>query len=141
MKAFVLISLAAIMVGVTGCKSDDPVEGLNEDRVDTTRSAIQSTVPDAALRGKMIAVVGQFEVDLNQIGDSIKQTRAAILKANAEYTTDRATLEKMYAKLGDDVRQLGRVLRDRNMELRELCTAEQWDDIADDNDPLVNFVF
>jgi hypothetical protein len=141
MKVFVLISLAAIMVGVAGCKSDDPVEGLNEKRVDATRSAIQSTVPDADLRGKMLAVMDQYEQELRQIEASIKNTREEIVKANADYSTDRATLEGMYAQLGEDVRQMGHVFRDRNFELRKLCTAEQWDKIADDNDALVNFTF
>jgi hypothetical protein len=141
MKVFVLISLAAIMVGLTGCKSDDPVEGLNEERVDATRSAIQSTVPDATLRKELLAVVDQYERELNQVAASIKDTRAAIVKANADYTTERTTLEGMYAQLGEDVRKMGDVLRDHNFELRKLCTAEQWKQIADDNDTLVNFTF
>jgi hypothetical protein len=141
MKVFVLISLAAIMVGLAGCKSNDPAEGLNEKRVDATRSAIQSAVPDAALRKEMLAVVDQYDRELKQVAASIKKTRAAIVKANADYATERATLEGMYAQLGEEVRQMGHVLRDHNFELRKLCTAEQWKQIADDNDTLVNFTF
>jgi hypothetical protein len=141
MKVFFLVALAAFMAGMVGCKSNDAVEGLNEKRVNATRSAIQSTIPDAALRGKMMAVLDQYELELKQIEDSIKKTRTAIVTANADYATDRATLEGLYAQLAENVRQMGHVFRDRNFQLRKLCTPEQWDDLADDNDTLVEFVF
>jgi hypothetical protein len=141
MKVFFLVALAAFMAGMVGCKSNDAVEGMNEKRINATRSAIKSTIPDAARREKMLAVVDQFELQLTQMAASIKNTRTAIVRANADYATDRATLEGLYAQLGDNVRQLGHVFRDRNFQLRKLCTAEQWDDLADNDDTLVEFAF
>lgn len=83
----------------------------------------------------------RFEMDLNKIQGSITKLRADIVTANEDYATERETLEKMYAQLGEQVRLLGNTFRDRNFELRKLCSSSDWKAIADDNDALVNFVF
>ena len=89
----------------------------------------------------MLAVVDAFESDVKTIESSIHDIRKEIVEANADYNTERATLEAMYAELGKQARRLGNVLRDRNFELRDLCSADEWKKIAGSNDPLAEFVF
>ena len=141
MKIVHLGLIATLLICLSGCKSTAPEAGFNEERASETRSAIQASIADPARSAQMLKVMDRFESELDQIGTSIKKIRADIVTANADYATERETLEKMYAQLGEQVRLLGNTFRDRNFELRKLCSAEDWKSIADLNDALVNFVF
>ena len=141
MKTVHLGLITTLLICLSGCKSTEPEAGFNEERASETREAIQASITDPAQSAQLLKVMDRFELELNQIGASIQKLRADIVTANADYTTDRETLEKMYAQLGEQVRLLGNTFRDRNFELRKLYSAEEWKSIADLNDELVNFVF
>ena len=141
MKIIPLGLIATLLMCLSGCKSDAPKTGVNDERTTETRKAIQASITDSEQAAEMLKVMDRFEMDLNKIQASIKKIRDEIVTANMDYATERETLEKMYAQLGEQVRLLGNTFRDRNFELRKRCSAEDWKSIADQDGALVNFVF
>ena len=140
MKKFLLFWMAIMLLSLAGCKSDK-TPGLSVERTKETRDAIRSNIDDPARMASMLAVMDAFESDVKTIESSIHDIRNEIVEANADYKTERATLEAMYAELGKQALMLGNVFRDRNFELRDLCSADEWKKIAGSNDPLAEFVF
>ena len=140
MKRFLLFCMAIMLLSLAGCKSAK-TPGLSVERTTETRDAIRTTVDDPARVESMLAVMDAFESDVVTIESEIQDIRKEIVEANADYHTERATLEAMYAELGNQALKLGNVLRDRTFELRDLCSADEWKKIAGSDDPLAEFVF
>lgn len=135
-----ILCVVTVLVCLVGCKTDEKA-GLQEDRTNKTIKAIQSSIDDPARAKKMVAVVEAFVKDVHGIETEIKELRAKAVEANADYGTSRADLEKIYARLGGEVTKLGDTLKARSLEVRKLCTAEEWKKITASNDDLIEFKF
>lgn len=140
MKMFFAIGMTTMLLSAAGCKSTSN-PGLSSERTDETTSAIRKVVDDPTRMASMLAVTDAFESDIKTIEASIHEIRQEIVAANADYNTERATLEAMYVKLGNQARALGNVFRDRNFELRALSSSAEWEKIAGSNTSLTKFAF
>ena len=140
MKYLGILGLVTMLAMLVGCKST-PKAGLSEDRVEQTRQAITKSVSDPAKSAKMLKVIDRFDLAMNDNVKNIRQIREEIVKLNMDYTVERSVLEQKYALLEDQVRVVGHTLRDHSLELRSLCSADQWDAIADSDGAVVDFVF
>jgi hypothetical protein len=139
MKRLLLCSIAALL-SLSGCKSNDSV-GLNKGPAAKTRETITSTISDPARVTSMLAVMDAYQSDTAMTTATIKKIRQQIVDASADYSTTRKALEKLYSQLNTQVTALGNTFRDRNFELRKLCSADEWRSIAAGNKALVEFRF
>lgn len=139
-ERMVAVCLLLAFGGVVGCKSNDTF-GVNTNRVETTRSAIESIIPESDRREVMLAIVVSFEKSVMAIETEALDVREQIIEANRDYDTTREELEVLYARLGELVVELGDTAKVNSLALRELCSEEEWKRIADDKSVLVEFKF
>ena len=136
-----MFCLALALASLTGCKSTDQQLGLNPERVDKTRAAIASEIPDAERQQAMLAVVADFEAEAQSIVDEVTVLRSKIVEANRDYETPREQLQKLYDGLGVQLERLGNTTKVHSLKLRTLCSEEEWEMIFDHDDDAVEFNF
>ena len=136
-----VLGLMLIIGTLAGCKSADDSLGLNPDRLDKTRSAIQSKIPDAERSQSMLAVVDAFAAEAHKIIEDTKVIRLRIMEANQNYDTTREQLQDMYDELGVQIERLGNLTKEHSLKLRTLCSEEEWEEIFDHDDEAIEFKF
>lgn len=139
-KLLWMLAAALLLAGLYGCKSKD-VFGLNLERVDETRAVIQSEIPDAKRAADMLAVVDAYEADAKAIINDVKATRVEIVEANRKYDTTREDLQKLYDQLSEKLAALAESAKQNSLKLRTLCSEEEWEDIFDHDDRMLNFTY
>ena len=126
-----------------GCRSSNPVVSmeLNEDRVEQTRATIRALVPEEVRQASLLAVVDAMQAGVASLDTEAVELREEIVVANQSYDTTRADLAKQYDALGDVIARLGAVVKEHSLELRALCTADEWAKIAVYDDDGFKFEF
>ena len=134
---FMTLALATF----AGCKSTDDSLGLNPERIDKTRAAIQSEIPDTERSQAMLAVVDAFSAEAHQIIEEATVVRVKIVEANRNYDTSREQLQELYNELGTQLERLGQTTKEHSLKLRTLCSEEEWDEIFDHDDEAIEFKY
>lgn len=126
-----------------GCRSSNPVVSmeLNEDRVEQTRATIRALVPEEVRQASLLAVVDAMQAGVASLDTEAVELREEIVVANQSYDTTRKDLAKQYDALGGVIAQLGEVVKQHSLELRALCTADEWAKIAVYDDDGFKFSF
>ena len=136
-----MLCLTLALASLTGCKSTEKSLGLNPERLDKTRAAIASEIPDAERQQAMLAVIADFEKEALAISDEVTALRAKIVEANRDYDTTREQLQKLYDGLGTQLERLGSTTKEYSLKLRTLCSEEEWEAVFAHDDDAVNFKF
>ena len=136
-----MLCLTLALASLAGCKSSEKSFGLNSERLDKTRAAIQVEIPDAERQQALLAVVADFEMETQSIVDEVTALRAKIVEANRDYDTTREQLQKLYDGIGVQLERLGNATKEYRFKLRELCSEAEWDEIFDHDDDAVEFKF
>lgn len=134
------LCLALMLTSLTGCKSKEAF-GLNMERVDETRALIQAEIPDADRANNMLAVVDSYEAEAKVLVNEVKAKRSEIVEANRDYDTTREELQNLYDQLGKSLAQLAESAKQHSLKLRSHCSEEEWGEIFDDEDRLINFKY
>jgi len=140
MKNRIIMGVMLISVGLVGCKSKDSF-GLNPERIDKTRAAIRSEIPDSERRQAMLAVVDSFDVEAQKIIGEVKAIRLQIVEANRDYDTTRDQLQQMYDEIGVQQGRLGKAVKEHSLKLRTLCSETEWDEIFAHGDKAFEFKY
>ncbi|MDF7822943.1 hypothetical protein P4B35_02880 [Pontiellaceae bacterium B12227] len=123
-----------------GCKSTGDF-GMNAARQDQTRNAIQASIASPERRNIMMGVVDVLERDCKTIENRALGLRRQISEANRNYETPRAQLELLYSRLGELTVQFGETVKMRSLELRALCSRDEWKQIASHKTQAIHFTF
>lgn len=134
-----------LMIGLVGsclfgCSSKVTF-GLNRGRVKESRSRIDKVIAEPERRAEIHAVVDSYVAAAGKLADEVKAIRQQIVEKNQDYDATREELQKLYDQLGDNLDQLVDSARDHSMELRKLCSEEEWEEIFDNDDDIVNFKY
>lgn len=135
-----ILILGLFLIGLTGCSSKATF-GLNWGRVDETRKGIDELVADPDRRAAMHAIIDTYVAEAKALSEEVKTIRAEIVEKNRDYDTTRADLESLYEALAQRLDDLLNLITERSMEMKELCTEEEWIEIFDHKDDLVNFTY
>lgn len=136
-----VLCLMLAIAGLTSCKSTEKSFGLSSERLDKTRAAIQTEIPDAERRQAMLDGVAAYEMEVQAIFDEVKALRAKIAEVNRDYDTTREQLQKLYDEIGLQLERLGDSVKTHSLKLRKLCSEAEWDRIFDHDDDAVVFKF
>lgn len=123
-----------------GCKSTLDF-GMNEVRQDTTRHAVQAAIADPVRKEKMLSVIDALQREAKTIETQALNLRVQISKANRNYETSLARLESYYSRLGELTVQFGDTAKKHSLELRALCSQEEWKQIASHKTQAIHFAF
>ena len=137
----IVLGVLLISSGLAGCKSTEESSGLNPERVDKTRAAIRSEIPDAERRQAMLAVVDSFQADVRKILEEAKAIRVQIVEANRDYDTPREQLQQLYDELGIQQDRLVKSVEEHSLKLRTLCSEAEWDKIFAHDDKAFEFKY
>ena len=132
-----------ILIGTVflfGCSSKVTF-GLNRGRVEETRSSIDKVIEEPDRQAEMHAVVDSYVSRAGELTEKVTVIRQQIVEKNRDYDTTREELQNLYDQLNDKLDQLLDLARDHSMKLRALCSEEEWEDIFDHEDDLVNFKY
>lgn len=141
-RAFAVVGMFCLLllISLTGCKSKD-VDGLNTGRIEATRTAIKENIHEPDRQNKIIELVDSFEAETRGVIDEILELRQQIIVANQSYETTREDLKQLYAQTGTKLHDLGKLTREKSLEMRTLCSEAEWNQIASHDDKLVSFTF
>ncbi len=137
----IVMGMMLIFGGLAGCQSTEDSFGLNPDRVDKTRAAIQAEIPDAERRHAMLAVVDSFQEDVQKPLKEVKAIRLQIVEANRDYDTPREQLQQLYDELGIQQDRLVRSVKEHGLKLRTHCSEAEWDEIFAHDDKAFEFKY
>ena len=137
----IVLGVLLISSGLAGCKSTEESFGLNPERVDKTRAAIQAEIPDAERRHAMLAVVDSFPADVQKPLKEIKAIRLQIVEANRDYDTTREQLQQLYDELGILLDRQGKSVKEHSLKLRTFCSEAEWDEIFAHGDKAFEFKY
>ena len=135
-----LLSLV-LLIGLAGCKLSEKSFGLSPERLDKTRAAIASEIPDVERRQALLDGIAAYEVEVQAIFDEIKALRAKIAEVNRDYDTTREQLQGLYDEIGVQLERLGDSVKTHSLKLRTFCSEEEWDRIFEHDGDAVNFKF
>lgn len=138
--AVLMTAMLCFLLTLSGCKSSG-LFGLNPERVDETRTAIQSTISEPERRVEMLAIVDSMEAKLKAVGAEAVKLRQDIVEKNRDYDTPREKLERLYAKLGSQVEKLTTVVKEHSLQLRGHCSEVEWEKIASRKTKDIHFKF
>lgn len=134
-------SIVLMLAGLlAGCKSTSEF-GLNENRMNQTRNLISTTVSDPERSKAMLAIVDSLQRKVREVESKALVVRDRLTEANRNYDTSRPELEQLYAKLGELTVQLGNTAKTHSLELRALCSQEEWGTIAAHKTEALHFTF
>lgn len=137
-----MLTFAALMLLLIGCTSNEPRSlGMDPEKVEETREAIQSVVPDTVRATKMVAVLDEFAAEAKSLAQDAEAIQQKIVEANRDYATTRAQLEELYNDRVQVTQQLGDCIRDHSLRLRALCSEDEWNRIIDEIGDDVEFNF
>jgi acetolactate synthase regulatory subunit len=134
---FMTLALATL----AGCKSTEDSLGLNSERLDKTRAAIQTEIPDAERSKAMLAIANSFDAEAQEIIEDTKAVRLQIVEANRSYDTTREQLQQLYDELGAQIERLGNTTKEHSLKLRTLCSEAEWEEIFDHDDEVIEFKY
>ncbi len=137
----IVMGMMLIFGGLAGCQSTEDSFGLNPDRVDKTRAAIQLEIPDAERRQALLTVVDSFQADVHKILEEAKAIRVQIVEANRDYDTPREQLQQLYDELGIQQDRLVRSVKEHGLKLRTHCSEAEWDEIFAHDDKAFEFKY
>lgn len=123
-----------------GCKSTSDF-GMNDARQDKTRDAVQAAIADPERKNKMLSVIDALQREAKTIETRAGSLRSQISEANRNYETSRAHLETLYSRLGELTVQFGETAKKHSLELRTLCSQEEWKQIASHKTQAIHFTF
>ena len=136
-----VLCLMLVIAGLTSCKSTEKSFGLSSERLDKTRAAIQTEIPDAERRQAMLDGIAAYEMEVQAIFDETKALRVKIAEANRDYDTTREQLQELYDGIGIQLERLGDSVKTHSFGLRKLCSEAEWDRIFDHDGDAVVFKF
>lgn len=139
-RMFKVLMIGLVGSCLLGCSSKVTF-GLNMGRVEKTRSSIDELIQDPVRRGEMHAVVDSYTSKAEALSVDVKTIRQEIVEKNRDFDTTRAELQDLYDQLNDKLDQLLDLARDHSMKLRAMCSEEEWEDIFDHEDDLMNFTY
>lgn len=140
MKSIMILLASITLLGLGGCKTKQTGD-VARDAILDLKADITATVTDQDRAQEMLTVVEKLEADVAAIKDKILTLRGDIVKANADYNVPDEKIEALYGELTLQIRKLFDTFRDRCLELRALCSADEWESIIADDDSSVNFTF
>lgn len=136
-----VLGVLLISGGLAGCKSGEETSGLNLERVDESRHAILSTVPEPERRMAMLAIVDSMQAELKAVGADVLRLRQKIVEENRDYDTTRDDLEALYAQLGSQLETLTDSVTKHSLQLREHCSKSEWKKITSHETEAFQFKF
>ena len=137
----IAMGVLLVSAGLMGCKSAEKSFGLSLERLDKTRAAIQSEIPDVERRQALLDGIAAYEVEVQAVFDEMKALRAKIAEANRDYDTTREQLQELYDEIGIQLERLGNSVKTHSLKLRKLCSEAEWDRIFEHDGDAVNFKF
>jgi len=129
-----------LVTGLAGCSSKVTF-GINRGRVDETRKGIETVIADPERRAKIQAIVDSYVADAEIITEEIITLRADIVEKNRDYDTTREELEALYDELEGQLDRLIEAAAEHGAELRKLCSEDEWEEIFDHGDDMLNFKY
>jgi hypothetical protein len=132
------IGLVVVSACLLGCSSKGTF-GMNWGRVDETRSGIEKVIAEPDRRVALYAVIDSYVAKAGTLTDEVTVIRTDIVEKNRDYDTTREDLQKQYDELAEKLDDLLDLARDHGEQLRTLCSEEEWEEIFDHSDKLMNF--
>ncbi len=135
-RLFILV----VVLAVAGCRSNESF-GLNPERLEETRSAIEATIREPERRVAMLTSMDSFQMEVQKIIAEVTTIRLKIVEANRDYDTTREQLQQLYDELGGQLDRLGDTVKAYSLKLRALCSEAEWDGIFDHDDKAFGFKY
>ena len=120
--------LLLVIICIVGCRSDD-VSGPSWENLDTTRKNITRKIDDPQRAEQLLALVDAHEIKVAAITDEVELIRQELERKNRDYTSSRAELQALYDKLYAKLDQVLATIRDDSLEMKQLCSEEEWQGI------------
>ena len=89
----------------------------------------------------MLAIVDSLQREVKKVESKALAVRDRLTETNRNYDTSRPELEKLYDKLGELTVQLGNSAKTHSLELRALCSQDEWSTIASHKTEAIHFTF
>ena len=134
MRGF-LFSAVVLVLGLAGCKSDDHLESL-EGNPEKTRENIVKEVDDPERVEQLLALVDTHEEKVAAIKEEVTVIREELARKNRDFNTSRSELQALYEQLYAKLDILLAAIRDDSMQMKQLCSEEEWDAIFTHRKPL-----
>jgi len=131
---------ALLAAGLIGCSSKVTF-GINRGRVHDTKQGIETVIAEPERRAQMQAIVDAYIAEAEAITEEVKTLRADIVEKNRDYDTTRQELQALYDEIEGKLDRLVAIAAEHGAELRSLCSEEEWEEIFDHDDALLNFKY
>lgn len=138
-QSCISLSIACGALLLSGCRSKDIAYGFNSSRVDETRAAIEETIEDSARKSAVLKLVNDYEQQMQAFDAEAMDVRKRIISANAAYDTTREELEALYAELHGITERFGALIKQKSLEIREICTEEEWKALTEHKTKPIHF--
>jgi septal ring factor EnvC (AmiA/AmiB activator) len=116
------------MICIVGCRSDD-VSGPTWENLETTRKNIAREIDDPQRAEQLLALVDSHEIKVAAITDEVELIRQELERKNRDFTSSRAELQTLYDQLYAKLDQVLATIRDDSLEMKQLCSEEEWQGI------------
>lgn len=138
-KTFLWMPVAAMLAaGLTGCSSKVTF-GINRGQVHDTKQGIETVIAEPERRAQMQAIVDAYIAEAEAITEEVKTLRAEIVEKNRDYDTTRGELQALYDDIAEQLDRLVATAAEHAEQLRSLCSEEEWEEIFDHDEALLNF--
>ena len=124
-----LLLIGVLAIGIAGCKSLTPEEstaaGFNE-----VKASVKTVVEDPARAEQLLALIAEFEKDLDQHREEAKLLGAVLLALNADYNATREDMEHAYDAYEREAEAIGQTIIKAIRDMKALTTPEEWTQIS-----------
>lgn len=117
---------AAAVLQLSGCSSGKGAVGLDMEKLQDIRQAMESAIPEADRRRAMLTLVDRFETDADKMHAEAQLLHERLLEANRDYRTSREDMQQLYDEQRILTERMGNLVRDTSLELRTLCSEDEW---------------
>lgn len=126
-RAFLLA--VALAVGIAGCKTLTPQEATAAG-FDEVEAMVKTVVEDPARAVELLAILTDFEQDLDQHREEAKRLDAALFAMNADYNTTREDMEHAYDAYDRELEAMGQTFIKAVWDMKAISTPEEWEQIS-----------
>lgn len=127
---FIILILAGVLA-VSACarnKATPEAEALNYTQ--EMREAVSLNIQDAGRRSQLMALIDQMDILMKNYGNKIQIFVDRFDALNRNYDTSRREMKSLVTKFAALRRQAQARIIDLNLQARQLCTQQEWDQIV-----------
>ena len=131
---FALLALC-VLLGITyGCskiKKKKAKFDPGTEWVEDMRARVAENIEDPGKKTRMMALVDQIEKDLLEVDRVVRKLYADLDTLGDNYNSTPDEFRKVISKFETDRKNVGDRIIDRRFKMRDLSTAEQWEELTD----------